>query len=178
MPVSTKHISPISPYKKTGIGQRSEGNTHNILWLGGKWLTRSANNSQETGNAKRVLLGTDEISFTFYNDLGLEKDAMTLTVMPHIGFTGKIKQTVGEVVLHVYAEGGNMSTNLLVINYASSYNVMMRHLWIHDMGAVPSTLPYVVKFLLLLPENSQRQDQGLIEITVKASGSTHKRGIG
>nr|VDD37544.1 unnamed protein product [Brassica oleracea] len=103
---------------------------------------------------------------------------MTLTVMPHIGFTGKIKQTIGEVVLYVYAEEGNMSTNFLVINYASSYNVMMRRLWIHDMGAVPSTLPYVVKFSLLLPENSQRQDQGLIEITVKASGSTHKRGIG
>lgn len=118
------------------------------------------------------------IFLAVYNDLGLEKDPMTLTVMPHIGFTGKIKQTIGEVVLYVYAEEGNMSTNFLVINYASSYNVMMRRLWIHDMGAVPSTLPYVVKFSLLLPENSQRQDQGLIEITVKASGSTHKRGIG
>ena len=118
------------------------------------------------------------IFLAVYNDLGLEKDPMTLTVMPHIGLTGKIKQTIGEVVLYVYAEEGNMSTNFLVINYASSYNVMMRRLWIHDMGAVPSTLPYVVKFSLLLPENSQRQDQGLIEITVKASGSTHKRGIG
>ena len=59
------------------------------------------------------------IFLAVYNDLGLEKDPMTLTVMPHIGFTGKIKQTIGEVVLYVYAEEGNMSTNFLVINYAS-----------------------------------------------------------
>lgn len=55
-----------------------------------------------------------------YNDIGLEKDAMTWKVMPLIGFSGKVKQKIGEVVLLVYAEGVNMSTKFLVIECASS----------------------------------------------------------
>ena len=55
-----------------------------------------------------------------YNDIGLEKDAMTWKVMPLIGFSGNVKQSLGEVVLLVYAEGVNMSTKFLVIDCASS----------------------------------------------------------
>ncbi|KAF2568843.1 hypothetical protein F2Q68_00026620 [Brassica cretica] len=73
---------------------------------------------------KRILVenrNSNNIMFLdAYNDIGLEKDAMTWKVMPLIGFSGKVKQKIGEVVLLVYAEGVNMSTKFLVIECASS----------------------------------------------------------
>ena len=83
---------------------------------------------------------------TAYQDLGLDESALTRRITPLVGFSGGVKQTAGEVVLPVYAEGINMSTKFLLVDCQSSYNMIFGRPWIHDMGAVPSTLHQMVKF--------------------------------
>ncbi|XP_013751667.2 uncharacterized protein LOC106454030 [Brassica napus] len=154
-----------------------------------KKSTRNAKHGLGTTQLKRLLLGTDEISFTAkeqekilaphhdalvisltvanclvkrilvdngssskiifqtaYQDLGLEESTLTRKVTPLIGFSGEVKQTAGEVILPVYVEGVNMSTKFLVVDCQSAYNMILGRPWIHDMGAVPSTLHEMVKF--------------------------------
>ncbi|XP_048598078.1 uncharacterized protein LOC125578962 [Brassica napus] len=60
-----------------------------------------------------------------YKDLGLDEGALTQRVTPHIEFNGEVKQTTGEITLPVYAEGINMSTNFLVVDCDSSYNMIL-----------------------------------------------------
>ncbi|XP_056843166.1 uncharacterized protein LOC130495708 [Raphanus sativus] len=101
-----------------------------------KKSTRNARNGREAEGPKRLLLGTDEISFLvphhdalvisltianclvkrtlvdngsssniiFYSafaDLGLEPAALTKKATPLVGFSGEVKQTLGEVLLPV-----------------------------------------------------------------------------
>ncbi|XP_013589247.1 PREDICTED: uncharacterized protein LOC106297583 [Brassica oleracea var. oleracea] len=120
-----------------------------------------------------------------YQDLGLEERALTRKVTPLIGFSGDVKQTAGVAILPVYTEGVNMSTKFLVVDCQSAYNMILGRPWIHDMGAVPSTLHQMVKFptpwghqsnqgrprelSILLPDHPEGEDQGLIAITEKTS---------
>ncbi|KAF3513175.1 hypothetical protein F2Q69_00006616 [Brassica cretica] len=176
---------PASPQRQDRVihvisgGSEISGVNHTAA----KRSTRNAKNSQENGNPKRMLLGTDEISFTAkeqekvlaphhdalvisltianrlvkqilvdngsssniifqtaYDDLGLEEKALTRMFTLLIGFSGEVKQTTGEVIILVYAGGVNMATKFLVVDCTSSYNMILRRPWIHDMGAVPSTL--------------------------------------
>jgi len=154
-----------------------------------KKSTRNTKHRLETIQPKRLLLGTDEISFTAkeqekilaphhdalvisltvanclvkrilvdngsssniivqmaYQDLGLEEKTLTRKVTPLIGFSDEVKRTAGEVILPVYAEVVNMSTKFLVVDCQSAYNMILGRPWIHDIGAVPSTLHQMVKF--------------------------------
>ncbi|XP_048619925.1 uncharacterized protein LOC125590406 [Brassica napus] len=99
---------------------------------------------------KRILVGNESSSNIIfqaaYKDLGLEESALTRRITPLIGFSGEVKQTAGEVTLPVCAEGVNMSTKFLIVDWDSSYNMILGRPWIHDMGAVPSTLHQMVKF--------------------------------
>ena len=81
-----------------------------------------------------------------YQDQGLEESALTRKITQLIGFRGEVKQTAREVILSVYAEGINMSIKFLVVDCQSSYNMILGRPWIHEMGAVPSTLHQMVKF--------------------------------
>ncbi|XP_013628330.1 PREDICTED: uncharacterized protein LOC106334574 [Brassica oleracea var. oleracea] len=137
--------------------------------------TWNAKHGLEAAKRKRLLLGTDEINFTAkeqervltphhdalaaYKDLGLKESALTRRITPLIGFSGEVKQTAGEVTLPVYAEGFNMSTKFLVVNCDSSYNMILGRSWIHDMGAVPSTLHQMVKFPTPWGKRAIRGDQ-------------------
>ena len=76
-----------------------------------------------------------------------------------MGFSGEVKQTAGEVVLPVYAEGINMSTKFLLIDCQSSYNMILGRPSIHDMGAVPSTFHQMVKFPTSWSIKAVRGDQ-------------------
>ncbi|KAF8100822.1 hypothetical protein N665_0216s0022 [Sinapis alba] len=78
--------------------------------------------------------------------MSLEEDALTRNVTSLIEFSGEIKKTTGEVILLVYAEGINISTKFMAVDYKSSNNMILGHPWIHDMGAVHSTLHQIVKF--------------------------------
>ncbi|KAF8114891.1 hypothetical protein N665_0032s0022 [Sinapis alba] len=100
---------------------------------------------------KRILvdngISTNIIFQTAYQDLGLEEDALTR------------KQTTGEVIVSVYAEEINMSTKFLIVECKSSYNMILGRPWIHDMGAVPSTLHQMVKFPTSLWIKEIKRDQ-------------------
>ncbi|XP_056843199.1 uncharacterized protein LOC130495728 [Raphanus sativus] len=99
---------------------------------------------------KRILVDNGSSSNIIFHsafaDLGLEPTALTRKATPLVGFSGEVKQTLGEVLLPVYAEGVNQTTKFLVVDCPSSYNVILGRPWIHDMGAVPSTLHQLVKF--------------------------------
>ncbi|XP_013617457.1 PREDICTED: uncharacterized protein LOC106323968 [Brassica oleracea var. oleracea] len=187
----SKGDAPISPPHQDRVihvisrGYEVSGLSH----AAAKKSTRNAKHGLETAQPKRLLLGTDEISFTAkeqekilaphhdalvvslnianclvkrilvdngsssniifltaYQDLGLELNTLTRKVTPLIGFSVEGKQTAGEVVLPVYAEGINLSTKFLVVDSESAYNMILGRPWIHDMGAVPSTLHQIVKF--------------------------------
>ncbi|XP_056854581.1 uncharacterized protein LOC130504029 [Raphanus sativus] len=181
-----------------------------------KRSTRNARNGQEAMGPKRLLLGTDEISFTAseqekvlaphhdalvisltianclvkrilvengsssniifhsaFADLGLEPTALTRKVTPLVGFSGEVKQTIWEVLLPVYAEGINQATKFLVVDCPSSYNVILGRPWIHDMGAVPSTLHKLVKFPtswgIKAVKGDQENARSCYQITLKRS---------
>ncbi|XP_056851568.1 uncharacterized protein LOC130500651 [Raphanus sativus] len=115
-----------------------------------KRSTRNASNSQEAEGLKRLLLGTDEISFTAREqekvlaphhdalvisltianclvkrilvDNGLEPTSLTRKATPLVDFSREVKQTLGEVLLPVYAEGINKATKFLVVDCPSSYS--------------------------------------------------------
>lgn len=111
-------------------------------------LTRNPALLVDNGNS------TNLIFLSAYNGLGLEKNVLVRKIRPLIGFNGEIKQTVEKVMLPVYAEEVNKYTKFLVIDCASSYNMIMGRLWIQDPGAVPSTLLQVVKFFI--PRESRK----------------------
>ncbi|KAF2566163.1 hypothetical protein F2Q68_00025201 [Brassica cretica] len=187
----SKGATPTSPLRQDRVihvisgGSEERGVSHTAA----KKSMSNAKHGLETTQPKRLLVGTDEISFTAkeqekilaphhdalvisltvanclvkriledngsssniifhmaYHDLGLEESALTRKVTPLIGFSGEVKQTVGEAILPVYAEGVNMSTKFLVVDCQSAYNMILGRPWIHDMGAVPSTLQQMVKF--------------------------------
>ncbi|KAL5827793.1 hypothetical protein ACOSQ3_019643 [Xanthoceras sorbifolium] len=56
-----------------------------------------------------------------------------------VGFNGEHKNTIGEIVLPVYAEGINLNTRFLILDCLSSYNIIMGRPWIYEMRVVPLT---------------------------------------
>ncbi|XP_013594495.1 PREDICTED: uncharacterized protein LOC106302555 [Brassica oleracea var. oleracea] len=187
----SKGAAPASPPRQDRVIHVISGGSEvsRVSHATAKKSTRNAKHGLETTQPKRLLLGTDEISFaakeqekilalhhdalvisltvanflvkrilvdngsssniifqTAYQDLGLEESTLTRKVIPLIGFSGEVKQTTGEVILPVYAEGANMSTKFLVVDWQSAYNMILGRPWIHNMGAVPSTLHQMVKF--------------------------------
>ncbi|XP_013608048.1 PREDICTED: uncharacterized protein LOC106314770 [Brassica oleracea var. oleracea] len=136
-----------------------------ISHAGVKKSTWNAKHGLEAAKPKRLLLGTDEISFAAkeqekvltphhdalvisltvanclaaYKDLGLEESALTRRITPLIGLSGEVKETAGEITLPLYAEGINRSAKFLLVDCDSSYNMILGRPWIHGMGPVPST---------------------------------------
>ncbi|XP_013717718.2 uncharacterized protein LOC106421417 [Brassica napus] len=222
--------APVSPPRQERVIHVISGGLEvsGISHAAARKSTWNAKHGLEAAKPKRLLLGTDEISFTAkelekvltphhdtlvisltvanclvkrilvdngssgniifqaaYKDPRLEEGALTRRVTPLIGFSGEVKQTTGEITLHVYAEGVNMSTKFLVVDCDSSYNMILGRPWIHRIGAVPSILHQMVKFPTpwghkgdqrgsrifprLLSDHSERKDQGLIAITEQTS---------
>ncbi|XP_013713362.2 uncharacterized protein LOC106417043 [Brassica napus] len=93
---------------------------------------------------KRILVDNGSSSNIIF--LTAQSNSTHRKVTPLIRFSGEVKQTAGEVVLPVYAEGINLSTKFLVVDCQSAYNMILGQPWIHDMGAVLSTLHQIVKF--------------------------------
>ncbi|XP_013694190.1 uncharacterized protein LOC106398142 [Brassica napus] len=157
----SKGAAPTSPPRQDRVihvisgGSEVRGVSHESA----KKSTCNSKHGLETIQPKRLLLGTDEISFTAkeqekilaphhdalviyltvanclvkrilvyngnssniifqtaYQYLGLEESTLTHKVTPLIGFCGEVKQTAGEAILPVYAEGVNMSTKFLVVD--------------------------------------------------------------
>ncbi|XP_056846391.1 uncharacterized protein LOC130497533 [Raphanus sativus] len=128
---------------------------------------------------KRILVdngsSSNIIFHSAYTDLGLELTALTIKATPLVGFSGEVKQTLGEVLLPVYAEGINQATKFLAVDCPSSYNVILGRPWIHDMRAVPSTLHQLVNFPtpwgIKAVKGDQENARSCYQTTVK--GKTH-----
>ncbi|VVB04402.1 unnamed protein product [Arabis nemorensis] len=99
---------------------------------------------------KRTLIdngsSTNILFMEAFKGLGLKEEELTRKSTSLIGFSGEVKQTVGEVTLPVYTGGVNRQTKFLIVDCASAYNAIMGCPWILEMGAVPSTLHQVIKF--------------------------------
>ncbi|KAF2558045.1 hypothetical protein F2Q68_00016830 [Brassica cretica] len=147
-PAETKPASP--PRQDRVIHVISGGSEiSSISHAAAKKSTRNAKLGLETSKSKRLLLGSDKISFTAKEpekDMGLDESALTKKTTPLVGFSREVKKTAGEVVFPVYAEGINMSTKFLLVDCQSSHNMILGRPCIHDMGAVPSTFHQMVKF--------------------------------
>lgn len=81
-----------------------------------------------------------------YKELGLDEAGFTPKSTPLIGFSSEVNKMVGVVMISIYIESVNKTTKFLVVDCASAYNVIMGRSWIHDMGAIPSTLYQNIKF--------------------------------
>ncbi|KAG7547449.1 Aspartic peptidase domain superfamily [Arabidopsis suecica] len=99
---------------------------------------------------KRILVdngsSTNILFIQAYKELGLDEVGLTRKSTPLVGFSGEVKQTIGEVTLPVYAGGINKHTKFLVVDCPSAYNAIVGRPWIHDMGAIPSTFHQTIKF--------------------------------
>uniref|UniRef100_A0A0D3BVE8 Retrotransposon gag domain-containing protein n=1 Tax=Brassica oleracea var. oleracea TaxID=109376 RepID=A0A0D3BVE8_BRAOL len=121
--------APVSPPRQDRVIHVISGGseTSGIIHAAAKKSTWNAKHGLEAAKPKRLLLGTDEISFTAkehekvltlhhdalvisltlanclaaYKDLGLEESALTRRISQLIGFSGEVKQTAEEVTLPV-----------------------------------------------------------------------------
>ncbi|XP_076953332.1 uncharacterized protein LOC143627378 [Bidens hawaiensis] len=62
-----------------------------------------------------------------------------------VGFSGEIKNTLGDIKLPIYIEGGNSDQKFCVIDTLSCCNVILGMPWIHEMKAIPSMYHQCVK---------------------------------
>ncbi|XP_022007254.2 uncharacterized protein LOC110906428 [Helianthus annuus] len=62
-----------------------------------------------------------------------------------VGFSGKTKNTLGDIKLPIYIEGVNSIKNFCVIDSLSCCNVILGRPWIHEIKVVPLTYHQCVK---------------------------------
>ncbi|KAJ9548227.1 hypothetical protein OSB04_020770 [Centaurea solstitialis] len=99
---------------------------------------------------KRVLIdGGSSANVIFAETLkimGIDRSSIVRRTTTLIGFNGDATNTLGEIVLPVFAKGINKQTKFNVIDCPSAYNAILGRPWIHDMKAVPSTYHQKIKF--------------------------------
>ena len=66
--------------------------------------------------------------------------------MPLVGFDGKVVMPKGQISLLVMIEGKEVMICFIVVNTFSPFMAILGRLWIHAIGAMPSTLHMKVKF--------------------------------
>ena len=92
---------------------------------------------------KRVLIdGGSSANVIFLDTLkamGIDKTEIVLWTQTLVGFNGDSTNTLGEIVLFVFAKIINKQTGFNVIDCKSAYNAILGRPWIHDMNVVPST---------------------------------------
>ena len=93
--------------------------------------------------------------------MGLTEADMVKKSTILVGFSGEMKRTMGKISIPTYAQGMNSLQKFLVINYQSTYNIILGRPWIHDLKAVPSTYHQVVKFLTHWGVQQIRGDQSI-----------------
>ncbi|KAJ9553199.1 hypothetical protein OSB04_017244 [Centaurea solstitialis] len=78
--------------------------------------------------------------------MGIERSEIVRRSTTLIGFNGDSMNTLGEIILPVYAKGINKQTKFNVVDCQSAYNVILGRPWIHEMKAIPSTYHQKIKF--------------------------------
>ncbi|XP_062103243.1 uncharacterized protein LOC133814272 [Humulus lupulus] len=99
---------------------------------------------------KRVLIDNgSSANILFLNvlrDMKVDESTIIGKYTVLIGFSGEQKHSIGEINLHVWAEGVNLHTKFIIVDCPSSYNAILGQPWIHEMEVVPSTYHQVIKF--------------------------------
>ncbi|XP_075670344.1 uncharacterized protein LOC142640136 [Castanea sativa] len=81
-----------------------------------------------------------------YRGLGLKNEDLSKYDMPLMGFDGHLVTPKGQISLPVNIGGKEVIVTLIVVASFSPYTAILGRPWIHDMGAIPSTLHVKVKF--------------------------------
>ena len=99
---------------------------------------------------KRVLIDQGSVAKVMYLDLfkglGLKNEDLSKYDMPLMGFDGRMVIPEGHISLPVNMEGKEVMVTFIAVTYFSSYTAILEKLWIHAIGAIPSTLHVKVKF--------------------------------
>ncbi|XP_075650148.1 uncharacterized protein LOC142620708 [Castanea sativa] len=108
---------------------------------------------------KRIMIdqgsGVDVMYPDLYRGLGLKKGDLSKYDTPLMGFDGHMVTPERQVSLPVIMGGREVMVTFIVVASFSPYTTIFGRPWIHDMGAVPSTLHVKVKF---------RTDEGITVI--------------
>ena len=99
--------------------------------------------------------GADVMYQDLFRGLKLKKEDLSKYDMPPVGFDGQVVIPEGQVSLPVNMKGKEVTVAFIVVTSFSPYTAILGRLWIHAMGAVPSTLHVKVKF---------RTEQGIVTI--------------
>ncbi|XP_075644943.1 uncharacterized protein LOC142615918 [Castanea sativa] len=99
---------------------------------------------------KRVMIdqgsGADVMYPDLYRGLGLKNEDLSKYDTPLMGFDGHLVTPEGQLSLPVSMGGKEVIVTFIVVTSFSPYTAILGRSWIHDMGAVPSTLHVKVKF--------------------------------
>ncbi|XP_075654748.1 uncharacterized protein LOC142624902 [Castanea sativa] len=99
---------------------------------------------------KRIMIdqgsGVDVMYPDLYRGLSLKKGDLSKYDTPLMGFDGHMVTLEGQISLPVIMGGREVMVTFIVVTSFSPYTTIFRRPWIHDMGAVLSTLHVKVKF--------------------------------
>ena len=99
---------------------------------------------------KRVMVDQGSEADVMYSDLfrglGLKNQNLAKYNSPLVSFDGRVVIPQGQISLPVSMEGKEVIVTFIVVNSFSPYTAILGRLWIHAMGAIPSTLHMKVKF--------------------------------
>nr|XP_023899224.1 uncharacterized protein LOC112011063 [Quercus suber] len=99
---------------------------------------------------KRVMIdqgsGVDVMYPDLFRGLGLRSADLSKYGTPLVGFDGKTVIPEGQISLPINMEGKEVVVTFIVVASFSPYTAILGRPWIHEMGAVPSTLHVKVKF--------------------------------
>ncbi|XP_075665937.1 uncharacterized protein LOC142635703 [Castanea sativa] len=108
---------------------------------------------------KRVMIDQGNRADVMYSDLyrglSLKRGDLSRYDTPLMGFDGHIVTPEGQISLPVSMGGKEVIVTSIVVASFSLYTAILGRPWIHDMGAIPSTLHVKVKF---------RTEEGIIVV--------------
>ncbi|XP_074300983.1 uncharacterized protein LOC141632326 [Silene latifolia] len=103
----------------------------------------------ETTNVRMILVdggsSVDLIMLDVLKAMKIKEDQITKNSSVLVGFSGETKRTLGEIYLPTYVEGLASYERFGVLDFLSSYNVILGRPWIHNIKVVPSTYHQCIK---------------------------------